>query len=129
GADDVLVTLVDGVIAHGLTLEVVGDRVDLQSVLVEQLKLALGVAGLVPAPRVEVVAPAGELKAVVAPLGRELGDFLERKVGPLAGEESDRSRHRGDSFLVVRVCRHPGAASFRAALNSVEDALDRKSTR
>ena len=44
---------------------------------------------------VEVVAPAGDLQAVVAPFAREAGDFLEGQVCPLAGEKRDRSRHRG----------------------------------
>src|SRR5690606_24493295 len=40
-------------------------------------------------PHVEVLARARDLEAVVAPLGREPGDLLERKVDPLAGEQGD----------------------------------------
>src|SRR5699024_3599566 len=45
------------------------------------------------APRVEVVAPAGDLEAVVAPLAGEPGHLLERQIGPLSGEQRDRSCH------------------------------------
>ena len=44
-------------------------------------------------PRVEVVAPAGDLEAVVAPARGEPAHLLERQVGPLAGEQGDRSGH------------------------------------
>ena len=42
---------------------------------------------------VEVVAPARELEAVVAPAFRLCGELGERQVGPLAGKERDRSGH------------------------------------
>src|SRR5690606_24632658 len=94
---DPLVPHVDGVIADRLALEVVGDRPHLQPVALEQLELALDVAGLVPAPGVEMIAPAGELEAVVPPAGGEARDLFERKIGPLAGEERDRTRHGSSS--------------------------------
>src|SRR5690606_36159651 len=40
-------------------------------------------------PHVEVLARARDLEAVLAPLGREPGDLLEREVDPLAGEQGD----------------------------------------
>ena len=89
---------VDRVVADGLALEVVGDREDLQAVLLQQVQLALDVGVVLGAlPRVEVVAPAGDLEPVVAPLGGELGHLLEGQVGPLAGEQRDRSRHLSSS--------------------------------
>src|SRR5690606_10069279 len=93
GRPDVAVALIDRVATPRLPLEVVRDGPHLQAVALEQLELALDVAGLVPAPRVEMVAPAGELETVVAPPGCEARHLLERQVGPLAGEERDRTRH------------------------------------
>ena len=113
---DAAVPLVDRVVADGLALEVVGDRVDLEVVLLEQVELALDVAVVVPAPGVEVVAPAGDLEAVVAPPGGELGHLLERQVGPLAGEQGDRSGHERlrRSLSVVPV---PASAGVGAGLD------------
>ena len=92
GGQDALVPLVDRVVADGLPGEVVGDRVHLQAVLLEDVPAALHVAGVLDGrPRVEVVAPAGDLQPVVAPLAGQPGHLLERQVGPLAGEQGDRS--------------------------------------
>jgi hypothetical protein len=41
------------------------------------------------AVRIEVVAPAGQLEAVVAEGTGSVAQLLERQVGPLAGEETD----------------------------------------
>jgi len=90
---DVAVALIDRVVADRLALQVVRDRPDLEAVLLEQCELALDVAVLIPAPRVEVVAPAGDLEAVVAPPGGELRHLLEGQVGPLAGEQGDGACH------------------------------------
>ena len=81
-------------VADGLPDEVLRDREAAQAVLGEQLAAAVGV-GVVRQGRVhvEVVAPAGELEAVEAPLGRLLGQRRERQVGPLAGEERHGSCH------------------------------------
>src|SRR5690606_37728441 len=95
---DVAVALVDRVLAHRLALEVVRDRADLEVVLRQQVELALDVLVVVPAPGVEVVPPAGDLQPVVAPAGREPRHLLERQVGPLPGEEGDRSCHGRVSF-------------------------------
>ncbi len=63
--------------------------------LAEQVVALLAVAvvleGLLD---VEVIAPAGELDAVVAPLAGLLADDLQGQVGPLAGEERDGAGHR-----------------------------------
>src|SRR5262249_6678264 len=48
-------------------------------------------------PDVEVVAPAGDLQAVVAPAGGEPAHLFERQVGPLAGEQGDGSGHRSST--------------------------------
>ena len=86
--------LVDAV-AHRLSDEMGAERPDSESVTVEQLADPTGVAvvgeGLVD---LEVVAPACELEPVEPDRGRLGGKLLERQVGPLAGEESDRARHR-----------------------------------
>ena len=89
------VPLVDRVVADGLALEVVGDRPDLEAVLLQQVELALDVRVVLRGPpHVEVVAPAGDLEAVVPPLGRRARHIsLERQVGPLAGEQGDGSGH------------------------------------
>ena len=100
GPDDGLVPEVDGVIANGLALEVVGDGPDLEVVLLQHGEFGLDVAGFVPAPGVQVVPGDGDFQAVVAPAGGQSGDFLEREVGPLAGEQGVRAGHvrllRGD---------------------------------
>nr|WP_245715064.1 hypothetical protein [Micromonospora inyonensis] len=94
GGQDVLVPLVDRVVADRLADQMVGDGGGLEVVLRQRLALAVDVRlvgqGLVD---LEVVAPAGDLQAVVAPLGGVPADLVERKIGPLAGEERDRSRH------------------------------------
>jgi hypothetical protein len=95
------VTLVDRVVADGLALQMVRDRPDLEVVLLEHLELALDVAVLVPSPRIEVVTPAGELEAVVAPSGGELRHLFERKVGPLAGEQGDGASHGVLQLLIA----------------------------
>jgi hypothetical protein len=86
------VALVDRVVADRLPDEVVGDGEDLQVVLGQQLE-ATGDVRLVGQRLVdlEVVTPAGDLQSVVAPLGGEPAHLLERQVGPLAGEQRDRS--------------------------------------
>src|SRR5690606_14859 len=93
----------------------------LQAVALEQLELALDVAGLVPSPRVEMVAPTGELETVVAPPGCETRHLLERQVGPLAGEKRDRTRHGvlldgsvGCQTVVQTLC----AAALRSTASS-----------
>ncbi len=71
-----------------------GDGEQFQVVLFEQVAFA-GAVGVVGQGLVdlEVVSPAGEFQAVVTKLGCLLAEGFERQVGPLAGEESDRSSH------------------------------------
>ena len=53
----------------------------------------------------EMVAPAGELDAVVAELLGFAGHLLEGQIGPLAGEEGDRTWHvRNLSLVENRDC-------------------------
>src|SRR5436853_273953 len=82
--------LVDGV-ADGLADEVGGDGPGFQAVFGEEVVAGfavggagLGVGGL---HDVEVVAPAGELEAVVTEGSGLGGEGVEGQVGPLAGEE------------------------------------------
>ncbi len=51
---------------------------------------------------IEVVAPAGEFKAVVAHLLGEGREFFEGEVGPLAGEQGYGSRHGMTGLRVER---------------------------
>ena len=91
GGQDALVAFVD-VVAGGLADEVRRDRPAAEVVLLQEFPDGLDVALLVDgADDIEVVAPAGELDAFVAhgfDLGQEVGDL---EVGPLAGEEGDRT--------------------------------------
>jgi len=70
-----LVAFVDRV-AYGLTHQVVADGVEREAVVGEQLTALLGVVGFRDgAAYVEVIAPAGELEAVVAHLLRQGGEL------------------------------------------------------
>src|SRR3954454_3984138 len=93
GRQHAAVAVVDRV-AYRLTDEVVAYRPALQPVALEELAAASSVARLGQRPiNFEMIAPAREFQAIVAP-GRTLrGNIVERQVGPLAGEERDRSRH------------------------------------
>src|SRR5665647_2432613 len=125
--EHVAVPLIDRVVTDGLTLEVVGDRVHLQVVPLEQVELALDVGVVLGAlPGVQVVAPAGELQTLIAPLGRQPCDLLEGQVRPLTGEQRDRSCHLTSPWSVrLSVGRHEGPAAVggRAPLDGVEHPL------
>jgi hypothetical protein len=97
---NVAVALVDRVVADRLADEMVGDREDLEVVFLQGLALAVDIAGLGErAVDLEVVAPAGDLEPVVAPVRGEPAHVVERQVGPLAGEERDGSGHELVSLL------------------------------
>ncbi len=86
--------LVDRVVADGLALEVVADREDLEVVLLQELQLGRHIRVVLDrGPRIEVVAPAGDLQPVVPPARGQSAHLFERQVGPLAGEQGDRSGH------------------------------------
>lgn len=93
GADEGLVAVVDRV-ADALADEVIGDGPAAQAVLGEEVVALLAVRGggegLID---VKVVAPAGELEAIVAPFADALGEGGQGQIGPLAGEEGERARH------------------------------------
>ena len=81
-------------IAHGLPDEVGADGVATQPVILQHLPVLLAVVVFgVRAVDLEVVAPHGELHAVVAEFLRLLRERLDREVGPLAGEEADGTCH------------------------------------
>ena len=96
GGQYCLVPLVNQ-IAHGLTHEMRRDGKTFQVVFRKQRPFPFDVIGFGERTvHFEVIAPAGEFHAVVAhrfDFGREVG---ERKVGPLAGEQGDRSWHDDD---------------------------------
>ena len=91
GAHDGLVPKVDRIVADRLPLEMVGDREDPQVVTLEHVHATLQVLVVLRrTPDIQVLARARDLKAVVAPIARELRDLLEGQIGPLAGEQRDR---------------------------------------
>lgn len=95
--EDGLVALVDR-IADGLADEVIGNGVAAQAVLLElRPKRRHIVVFLERAPDLEVVAPAGELDAVVAHFFDEGEEFVQGQIRPLAGEEGDFSTHGKES--------------------------------
>lgn len=81
-------------IANRLPDEVIGDGIGCEAVVMEELPFLLDILpGGSGGIDVEVIAPAGKFEAVVAHALGEWREFFEGKVGPLAGEESDRSWH------------------------------------
>ena len=93
GADEILVAAVDRV-TDALTDEVVGDRPAAQAVFREQIVARLAVTGVAEGlANVEMIAPAGELEAIVAPFADALGEGRYREIGPLAGEEGEGTGH------------------------------------
>ena len=86
--------LVDRV-ADGLADEMRADRPHAEAVRLEQLAAAARVAAVGDRlVDLEVIAPAGELEAVEPPAGAARGEVGEREVGPLAGEQRERTRHQ-----------------------------------
>jgi len=80
------------VVADGLADEVVGNRETRQAVIGEQFPLLFNVFR-VDRIDVEVVAPTGEFKTIVAHVFGERGEFFKGKIGPLAGEQGDGTGH------------------------------------
>src|SRR5262249_21028119 len=56
----------------------------------------------------EMVAPAGEVQALIAPLGGAGGQLLEREVGPGPGEQQDGTRHHALPNKASRGAWAPG---------------------
>ena len=88
-----LVPRVDRV-EHGLADQVRADGVHLQVVALQQVA-AVGAVAVVGQRLVdlEMVAPAGQLQPLIAELAGLAGHVLQRQIGPLAGEQRDRSSH------------------------------------
>ena len=86
-------------IGHSLAHQVVADGKALQTVFVEDVPTALNVVivlhGLV---NFEMIAPAGDLDAVVAKRFSLLAEGVKGQIGPLAAEKSDWPCH--DRFLL-----------------------------
>ena len=105
--EDAFVPRVDAV-ADGLAHEVARDGEDLKVVLLQGLPLGRAV-GLVRFVHLEVIAPAGQLEAVVSEFLGLLAEGLEGQVRPLSGEEGHGSSHGRVSLLIhgisVRVIR------------------------
>jgi hypothetical protein len=79
-------------VADRLADEVRPDRPAAQAVALEKVTLGLAIAVVAQClVYLEVVAPAGELEAVEAPLSALGCELLERQVRPLAGEQRDWS--------------------------------------
>lgn len=107
---------INGVITHRLAGEVVGDRVDAQLVLVQDVQLFLQVALILHHTlRVQVVSPARDLQTVEAPLAGEPGYFLKRKIGPLASEQGDGSVHGFSSHTFCQWLAFSALASTAAS--------------
>ena len=83
-------------VTDALADEVIGYRPAAQAVFGEQVVARLAVGGVAEGlADIEMVAPAGELEAIVAPFADAPGEFVEREIGPLAGEEGERAGHGG----------------------------------
>jgi hypothetical protein len=92
---DRAVPLVDS-IAHGLAHQVRADGVALQVVAVEQVALGGGVVRIGRRlVDLEMIAPAGELQALIAEVARLAAHVFQRQIGPLAGEQRDGTGHAG----------------------------------
>ena len=79
-------------IADGLADEVARDRITGEPVVAQQFPFFfhIGLAGG-SGIGVEMIAPTGEFKPVVAHFVGQRGEFFERQIGPLAGKQCDRS--------------------------------------
>ena len=91
-----------GSVAHTLADDVAGQSLADQVVLRQGLLDPGHVAVIaVRTVNVDAVAPAGDLQAVIAHLGRQRTQFIEGQVRPLAGAKSYRSVSH-DTFLLLK---------------------------
>src|SRR5690606_37227307 len=112
---DRLVARVDRIVTHRLPPEMVGDRPHAEPVPVQDVQSGPEIRLVLHrAPDVVMIAPAGDLQPVVAPLRRELRDLLEGQVRPLPGEQGDRSCHHATSHVVPAVSAFVPATSTHA---------------
>ena len=92
-ADEGAVAAVDGV-TDALAEDVVGDGPAAQAVLGEEGVALLAIGGVREGlVDIEVIAPTGELEAIVAPGADAAGEGGEGEIGPLAGEEGEGAGH------------------------------------
>ena len=90
-----------GLIADKLSGEVIGDRVDLEAILLGNLDARASVGRIFGCPlHIEMVSPAGDLDALVAEFFRFLAHLLKIQIGPLAGKNGDRTAHNGILLLL-----------------------------
>jgi hypothetical protein len=95
------VPLVDDRVSHTLADQVRADRKTLKPVFFENVFAALDISVILHRlVGIEVIAPAGQLKAVVAEAFGFLRHDLKRQVSPLAGKYSDWSSHNVHPFVV-----------------------------
>jgi hypothetical protein len=81
-------------IAHGLADAVIAENEHLQVVPREKIELLLAVFVFAQGTLdFEVIAPAAQFQAVVAPVAQLLRELIERQIRPLPAEEEDRTRH------------------------------------
>ena len=93
GRHDVLVARVNAV-TDRLANEVVGDGETLQAVFGQDVMPRLQIAILTKrATNFEVIAPAGQFEAVIAPVGGLLRQGVQRQIGPLPGKKRYWSCH------------------------------------
>ena len=114
GPDRRPMPLVDGVVAHCLSDEMVGDGPDAEVVLGERGFLARQVGVVLGGQsHVEMIAPAGNFEPVISPGRRQPTDFLERQVGPLSGEQRVIGRLIVVTDPAGRGCRRYGPPPAR----------------
>src|SRR6476619_2930398 len=90
--DHVLVAIVDDRLAHRLAIDVIRYCPTPKPVLFEEILPALNVAVVLGRfGNIEMITPAGDLQSVIAPCRGEPGHLLEGEIGPLSGEQGDRS--------------------------------------
>src|SRR5690625_4431373 len=83
----IAMALIDRVIADGLALEVIRNRVNIKAVALKDLALRGDVTVILYcSPRVEVVAPAGNFEAVITPRRCQSCDLFKGQICPLAGK-------------------------------------------
>ena len=103
-------------VADALAGEMGAEGPALEAVFLEDALLLADVGGVGRGlADVHVVAPAGDLQAVVAPAFGFLADLFERQVGPLAGEQRYGSCHDSSLFNPVSARSRPWPSSRRTS--------------
>ena len=121
-------------VTRRLADEVRADGVAAETVVLQDFPVLLAVVVLaIGAVDFEVIAPDGQFQAVVAELLRLLAHRLDRKVGPLAGEEAYGSCHGsgllpwgnewGVSVALLDSAEFDGAAFLRCEHRRLQHAL------